>query len=289
MKKMGIAVLSALVAAAAFPQQALYDVVIHDGMIVDGTGNPWYRADIGIAGGRIQKIGTIPPSAGRKAINASGRAVSPGFIDLHTHSDIPVLVEGTAQSAVRQGVTLDIIGESASVDPLEGVVLEEFKKEQKRQFNFDVDWTTVSGYVQRLEKQGVSINIAISVAPQQIKRAVIGYQSRPATAEEIVRMKKLVEQAMLEGAVGLSSAFNGGGYDNPEEMFEMAAVAAQYGGYYATHVGREGYQLTEEIKKALQVAVVTHIPIHIFHLNIRGKNHWRNAAPALALNEEGIS
>ena len=132
MKKMGIAVLSALVVAAAFPQQALYDVVIHDGMIVDGTGNPWYRADIGITGGRIQKIGTIPPSAGRKAINASGRAVSPGFIDLHTHSDIPVLVDGTAQSAVRQGVTLDVIGESASVAPLEGVVLDEFKREQKR-------------------------------------------------------------------------------------------------------------------------------------------------------------
>ena len=263
MKKMGIVVLSALVlAVVAFPQQALYDVVIHDGMIVDGTGNPWYRADIGIAGGRIQKIGTIPPSAGRKAINASGKAVSPGFIDLHTHSDIPVLVDGTAQSAVRQGVTLDVIGESASVAPLEGVVLEEFKKEQKRQFNFDVDWTTVSGYVQRLQKQGVSINIAISVAPQQIKRAVIGYQNRPATPQEIVRMKRLVEQAMLEGAVGLSSAFNGGGYDNPEEMFEMAAVAAQYGGYYATHVGSEGYQLTEEIKKAIQVSEVTHIPIH---------------------------
>ena|SRR5436190_16071463 len=132
MKKVSIAVLSALVVVAvvAFPQQALYDVVIHDGMIVDGTGNPWYRADIGIAGGRIQKIGTIPPSAGRKAINASGRAVSPGFIDLHTHSDIPVLVDGTAQSA--QGVTLDVIGESASVAPLEGVVLDEFKREQKR-------------------------------------------------------------------------------------------------------------------------------------------------------------
>src|SRR5438093_7643554 len=136
MKKVSIAVLSALVVVAvvAFPQQALYDVVIHDGMIVDGTGNPWYRADIGIAGGRIQKIGTIPPSAGRKAINASGRAVSPGFIDLHTHSDIPVLVDGTAQSAVRQGVTLDVIGESASVAPLDGVVLDEFKREQKRQY-----------------------------------------------------------------------------------------------------------------------------------------------------------
>ena len=290
MKKMGIAVLSALVAAAAaFPQQALYDVVIHDGMIVDGTGNPWYRADIGIAGGRIQKIGTIPPSAGRKAINASGRAVSPGFIDLHTHSDIPVLVDGTAQSAVRQGVTLDVIGESASVAPLEGVVLDEFKREQKRQYDFDVDWTTVSGYIQRLERQGVSINIAISVAPQQIKRAVIGYQNRPATPEEIVRMKKLVEQAMLEGAVGLSSAFNGGGYDNPEEMFEMAAVAAQYGGYYATHVGSEGYQLTEEIRKAIQVAEVTHIPIHIFHLKIRGKNLWGKAGPAIAMIEEARS
>jgi len=155
MKKVSIAVLSALVVAmVAFPQQALYDVVIHDGMIVDGTGNPWYRADIGIAGGRIQKIGTIPPSAGRKAINASGKAVSPGFIDLHTHSDIPVLVDGTAQSAVRQGVTLDVIGESESVAPLEGVALEEFKRAQKRQYDFDVDWTTVSSYVQRLQKQG---------------------------------------------------------------------------------------------------------------------------------------
>src|SRR2546428_1254187 len=285
MKKMGIAVLSALVVArVGLRQQALYDVVIHYGMIVDGSGNPWYRADIGIAGGRIQKIGTIPPSAGRKAINASGKAVSPGFIDLHTHSDIPVLVDGTAQSAVRQGVTLDVIGESASVAPLEGVVLEEFKREQKRQYNFDVDWSTVSGYVQRLEKEGVSINIAISVAPQQIKRAVIGYQNRSATAEEIVRMKKLVEQAMLEGAVGLSSAFNGGGYDNPEEMFEMAAVAAQYGGDYAKHVGSEGYQLTEEIRKAIQVAEGKHIPNHIFHLQIRRKHllaKWDPPTPSL--------
>src|SRR5262245_20270163 len=174
MKKLGIAVLSALVlAVVAFPQQALYDVVIHDGMIVDGTGNPGYRADIGIAGGRIQKIGTIPASAGRKAINASGKAVSPGFIDLHTHSDIPVLVEGAAQIPDRQGVPLDLIGDSESVAPLAGVVLEEYKRAQKQQYNFDVDWTTVSGYVQRLEKQAVSINIAISVAPQQIKRAVI--------------------------------------------------------------------------------------------------------------------
>src|SRR6266581_1282527 len=182
---------------------------------------------------------TRPAEPSRRALSTCTRIQTSRFLD------------GTAQSAVRQGVTLDVIGESASVAPLEGVVLDEFKREQKRQYNFDGDWTAVSGYIQKLERQGVSINIAISVAPQQIKRAVIGYQNRPATPEEIVRMKKLVEQAMREGAVGLSSAFNGGGYDNPEEMFEMAAMAAQYGGYYAKHVGSEGYQLTAVKKLAM--------------------------------------
>lgn len=270
----------------ASSQQAPFDVVIFGGMIVDGTGNPWYRADLGIKDGKIQKIGTIAPGAGRKAINAAGKVVSPGFIDMHTHSEIPLLVDGTAQSAVRQGVTLDLLGESSSVAPLEGVVLNEFKQIQKRQYNLDVDWTTVAGYIRRLEKQGASINVSISVPPQQIRRAVIGYENRRATTEELARMKKLVEQAMLEGAVGLSSAFNGGGYDNPEEIFEMAGVAAQYGGYYATHVGSEGYQLMEELKKAIDVAEVAKIPVHIFHFKIRSRNLWGKLGPAVAMIED---
>jgi dihydroorotase/N-acyl-D-amino-acid deacylase len=289
MKPILLALLLAAVSIPASSQQPAYDIVIYGGMVVDGSGNPWYRADVGIKDGRIQKIGTIAPDAARKQIQAAGRVVSPGFIDLHTHSDIPLLVDGTAQSAVRQGVTLDVIGESESIAPLEGVVLNEYKADAKRQFNLDVDWTTVAGYAQRLQKQGTSINVAISVAPQQIKRAVIGYPNRPARPEEIDRMKKLVEQAMLEGAVGLASAYNGGGYDNPEEMFEMASVARQYGGYYATHVGSEGYELMEELKKAIDVAEVTKIPVHIFHFKVRGKNLWGTLGPEIAMIEQARS
>src|SRR5215471_3710839 len=165
MKPILCALLVAGVSIPASSQQPAYDIVIYGGMVVDGSGNPWYRADVGIKDGRILKIGAIVPDAARKSIQAAEKVVSPGFIDLHTHSDIPLLVDGTAQSAVRQGVTLDVIGESESIAPLEGVVLNEYKADAKRQFNLDVDWTTVAGYAQRLQKQGTSINVAISVAP----------------------------------------------------------------------------------------------------------------------------
>jgi N-acyl-D-aspartate/D-glutamate deacylase len=267
-------------------QQPAYDIVIHGGMIVDGSGNPWYRADLGIQDGRIAHIGSISPAAGARSIDASGKAVSPGFIDLHTHSDIPLLIDGTAQSRIRQGVTLDVIGESRSIAPLEGVVWDDYRENVGRRYNFtDVDWRTVEGYFNRLERQGISINVATSVAPQQVKRAVVGYEDRAATGQELERMKQLVAQAMREGAVGLSSAFGGGGYDNAEEIFEMAKVAAEAGGYYGTHVGSEGYQLVEEVSKAIRVAEVARIPVHIYHFKIRGRNLWGQVEPAIELIE----
>ncbi len=288
--KRGLWLICALVVTAvALPsgQQPAYDVVIHGGMIVDGTGNPWYRADLGIKDGKIARIGSIAPDAGTRAIDASGKVVSPGFIDLHTHSDATLVIDGSAQSPVRQGVTLEVLGESRSVAPLEGVVQEAYQQQSSRRYGLSgIDWTTVEGYMKRLERQGISINVATSVAPQQVKRAVVGYESRMESPDEIERMKDLVAQAMREGAVGLSSSFQGGGYDNGEEIFEMARIAAEAGGYYATHVGSEGYQLVEEVEKAIKVAEVTGIPVHLFHLKIRGRNLWGQAGPALELIEE---
>jgi N-acyl-D-aspartate/D-glutamate deacylase len=277
------AILSVVLLAQPAPR---FDIVVANGSIVDGTGNPWYRADIGIRDGRIAAIGVIDRRSAAAVVDATGKAVAPGFIDLHTHSDIPLLVDGTAQSAVRQGVTLDVLGESASIAPLDGVVLDSFKSQMKRRYNLDVDWTTVSGYFARLQRQGVSINVATSVAPQQIRLAVMGYDQRPARAADIDKMKALVGRAMSEGAVGLSTAFEGGGYDNPEEIFAMAKVAAQYGGYYGSHVGSEGYQLVEEVRKAITVAEVAGLPVHIYHLKIRGKKLWGHSEPALSLIED---
>jgi N-acyl-D-aspartate/D-glutamate deacylase len=272
----------ALAGAVATAQQApRYDVVIANGSVVDGSGNPWYRADVGIRDGHIVAVGRIDSRNATVLVDAAGKMISPGFIDLHTHSDVPLLVDGLAQSKVRQGVTLDVLGESLSVAPLEGVVLTDFKNQTKQRYNIDVDWTTVAGYFARLRKQGTSINVATGVAPQQVKRGIIGYQDRPATPGELERMEGQVAQAMREGAVGLSTAYEGGGYDNPGEIFAMAKVAAQHGGYYASHVGSEGYELVEEVEKAIQVAEETGIPVHIYHLKIRGKNLWGKIGPVI--------
>jgi N-acyl-D-amino-acid deacylase len=286
-RTLSIAALIATISLVLFAQPpSRYDVLIAHGAIVDGTGNPWYGADIGIRDGRIATIGSIDRGAAALVIDAGGKVVSPGFIDLHTHSDIPLLVDGTAQSAVRQGVTLDVLGESASIAPLDGVVLDGLKPQLKRRYGLDVDWTSVAGYFARLQRQGVSINVATSVAPQQIRQVVMGYDKRPADAAALAKMNALVAQAMQEGAVGLSTAYEGGGYDNPEEIFAMAKVAAQYGGYYASHVGSEGYQLVEEVRKAIAVADAAHLPVHIYHLKIRGTKLWGQAGPALKLIED---
>src|SRR5262245_34175087 len=267
--------LSALPAAPGLAQpprvDAGYDVVIANGRIVDGSGNPWFYADLAIKNGHIAKIGKIDPKVGKSVIDAKGMVVTPGFIDLHSHSDMTVLADGNAESKVRQGVTLDVIGESATVAPLKGGVLEEYKEEAKRRSGVDVDWTTLAGYFRRLMKKGTSINIASSVSPQQVRRAVVGFEDRPATAGEIEQMTQLVAKAMEEGAVNLSTAFTGGGYKYADEMIAMAKVVADHGGYYGTHIGGEGAQIDEELDKALQIAVATGIAVYIYHIKVIGK------------------
>jgi N-acyl-D-amino-acid deacylase len=251
-----------------------YDVVITNGRVIDGTGNPWLYGDVAIKGGKIVKIGKINSKSGKRVIDAKGMAVAPGFIDLHTHTDLPVLADGNAESKLRQGVTLDVIGESSTVAPLRGQVLEEYKEQAKRRAGVDVDWTTLEGYFKRLSKKRSSINIASSVSPQQIRKIVVGFEDRPATAAEIERMNQLIVQAMEEGAVNLSTAFTGGGYKYADEMIAMAKIVARYGGYYGTHIGGEGEQINEELDKAMRIAEETGIPVHIYHIKVRGKNNF---------------
>jgi N-acyl-D-amino-acid deacylase len=251
-----------------------YDVVIANGKIVDGSGNPWFYGNVAIENGRIARIGKVDPTLGKRVIDAKGMVVSPGFIDLHTHTDMPILADGNAESKVRQGVTLDVIGESQTVAPLKGGVLEEYKEEAKRRAGVDVDWTTLEGYFRRLGKSGASINIASSVSPQQVRKVVVGFEDRPATKAEIAQMTQLVTQAMQEGAVNLSTAFTGGGYKYKDEMVAMAKVVASYGGYYGTHIGGEGAQIAEELDKALQIAEETGIAVHIYHIKVRGKDNF---------------
>ena len=268
---------------------AEYDVTIHGGKVLDGTGNPWYYGDLAIKDGKIVKTGRVEARSAARSIDGRNLVVSPGFIDLHTHSDMPLLADGNAESKVRQGVTLDVIGESNSVAPLQGIVLDEYRNEQQQRSNVEVDWTDFDGYFRRLLSQGISMNVASCVAPQQVKRCVVGYENRPATGTELEEMVGLIIDAMEQGAVGLSSAWHGGGYEYAEEVIAMARAAARYGGYYGTHVGSEGYRLMEEVEKAVRVGGASGLPVHIYHLKVRGKDNWGRVNEAIEMIEAARS
>ncbi len=265
---------------------AAFDFAIRGGRVVDGTGNPWYLADVAVKDGRIATIGRVEPSAAMRTIEADGRVVCPGFIDMHTHSDVPLLKDGDAQSKVRQGVTLDVIGESVTVAPLVGAAAEEFRRELRHRDAFeDVDWTDFDGYFARLLRQGIAINVLSGVSPQQIKRAVVGYDSRPATADELAAMERLTAEAMEQGAFGLTCAWHGGGPEYPDEVVALARVVVRYGGYYGVHLGTEGDEMVQELEKALYVGRQARIPVHIYHLKARGRRNWGRVRQAIELIE----
>jgi len=268
---------------------AEFDVVIHGGRLIDGTGNPWFYGDVGIKDGKITSIGKINPEAGQRAISAKGYVVTPGFIDMHTHSDQPLIADGNAESKVRQGVTLDIIGESQTVAPLEGAILEEYRLEHRKRNGIDTDWTTFTGYFDTLKRGGVSINVASGVSPQQVKRVVCGFEERPAIAAEQEKMNRLVAQAMEEGALGLTAAWHAKGPENPGEVVEMANVVKRYGGYYGVHVGSEGFDMMEELAKMFRVAREAQIPVHVYHLKMRAKANWGRIRQVIAQIDEARS
>jgi len=264
-----------------------FDVVIKGGRIFDGSGNPWFSADVGVRDGKIAAIGDLSDAVAAQVIDATGKAVSPGFIDIHSHSDFTLLVDGTGQSKVRQGVTLDVGGERASVVPLAGEVLEARRRSGRSQ-GVDVDWTDLDGYFEHLLREGTSINVAIKVAPQQVKRIVVGGSvEQAATPEQLERMKQLIVEAVHDGAIGISSWYRGGGYRFAEEMIPMAQAAVDHGAVvYETHVGSEGYQLEEELQKAIDIVEQTGLPVSIAHFKIRGRAIWDRLEPAIQMIED---
>ncbi|HEU5463496.1 MAG TPA: D-aminoacylase [Candidatus Binatia bacterium] len=269
-----------------------FDVVIHGGRLIDGTGNPWFYGDIGIKNGKIASIGKISPAAGQRAIAARGYVVTPGFIDMHTHSDQPVIADGNAESKVRQGVTLDVIGESQTVAPLEGAILEEYRLEHRKRHGIEANWNTFTGYFDTIRRGGISINIASGVSPQQIKRVVCGFKERPASAAEQEKMNRLVAQAMEEGALGLTAAWHAKGPEHPAEVTEMAKIVKGYGGYYGVHVGSEGFDMMEELAKTLRIARESGIPVHVYHLKMRARANWGRIRQVIeqleAARQEGL-
>ncbi len=258
-------------------QQASYDLLIRNGRIVDGTGNPWFAGDVGVRGDRIVTVGQLGAATATREIDARELVVAPGFIDLHTHSDLTLLNDGNAESKVRQGVTLDVIGESTSVAPRDGL------PESKG------TWSDFTGYWKALGDKGISMNVISEVSFQQLRLVAVGHNPGPATVSQLDRMKTLAARSMEEGAWGLVTRFESGGPGQPEEVIEVAKVVARYKGIYVTHIGSEGAEQDRELDFAIRVGQEAKIPVHIFHLKIRGEENWGAIGKYLAKIEAARS
>ena len=225
----------------------MWDYIIKNGYVVDGTGAPWFKGDLAIAEGKIADISRgLPASGADTVIDAKGLVVSPGFIDMHNHSEIPLVAYPTADSMVHQGVTLEYTcqcGTSGS-GPLKGAALEAVKRRASRAYDIDVDWTTLTEYMARFERQGCSINGAFQVGHGTVRLCVMGWENRAPTRDELEEMKALVAQTMEEGAFGLSTGlmYTPGNYAETEEVVELAKVAARYGGIHTSHDRRRGWE-----------------------------------------------
>jgi N-acyl-D-aspartate/D-glutamate deacylase len=262
--RVGFVVLAIAAARLAWldAQEPAFDVIVRGGHIVDGTGNPWFAGDVAVRGDRISAVGNLSNAKARREIDARGFVVAPGFIDMHTHSDQPLLDDGNAESKVREGVTLDVIGEATTVAPRDG--LPEARD----------SWTDFTGYWNALTVKGISMNVISEVSYQQIRLVVKGYNPGAATPAELDRMKQLAARSMHEGAWGLVTRFESGGPEYPDEVIGVAKVVASLGGIYTSHIGSEGMQQDKEIDFAIRVADEAKIPVHIFHLKIRGQSNW---------------
>ncbi len=262
-----LAIISVLVPAPAHAQTEPYDILIRNGRIVDGTGNPFFNSDVAVKDGRIVAVGNLAGAEAGRTIDADGRVVAPGFIDLHTHSDIPLLADGDGQSMVRDGVTTNVTGEVETVAPRDGLQPETLDGVTK-------DWTNFTGYFDRIQQQGISLNLISFVSYQQVRLAAMGHNPDPASPMELARMEELMRRSMEEGAWGLVTRFESGGAAHPEEVLRLAEIAASYGGTYNTHIGSEGYEMDEEIAFAIRVAEEVSIPVEIYHFKTRGHALW---------------
>jgi dihydroorotase/N-acyl-D-amino-acid deacylase len=257
-------------------QRARYDVVIANGRIVDGTGAPWFRGDVAIAGDRIAAIGAIGDRGGATVVDARDLVVAPGFIDLLGQSEFNVLVDGRAASKILQGVTTEVTGEGSSIAPVNDRLVAEAAPQAKA-FNVAQDWRTLGDYFKRLdERSRTAINVATFVGAGGLRNYVIGKADRPATPAELEQMKQLAAAAMEQGALGVSTSLQyvPDRFASTGEIVELAKVAAKYGGVYFTHQRSESARIFDSLDEVFTVAEQARIPAEVWHLKTAYKANF---------------
>jgi dihydroorotase/N-acyl-D-amino-acid deacylase len=263
---------------------AVLDLVILGARVVDGTGAPWFRADVGIQGDRIAAVGDLRNAPARRRIDARDRMLAPGFIDLLGQSELFGLVDPRVESKIRMGITTEVTGEGESVAPVTKAILAEAKPFLDR-YKLRIDWTDLAGFRKRWH---ATINLGTFVGAATLREAVLGYGEVQPTPEQLAQMEKLCARAMEQGAFGVSSAliYPPGSYARTPELIALARVAAKYGGVYATHIRGEADTLTDGLDEAIAIGREAHIPVEIWHLKAAGKNNFGRMKEAIARIEQ---
>ena len=261
--------------------EAAYDLLIRNGKIVDGSGNPWFYGDVAIVGDRIVHVGRVPAGIAKRTIDAKGLIVAPGFIDMHSHSDFVLLEDGDPQSKIRQGVTTEVLGEGTSAGPYLG-------KLQERRFvvkGETMRWSTLGGYFKTLEKAGISVNVATYVGMDNVWESVMGTSYERPTSAEFTRMKEILDEAMNDGAFGLSTmlAMPPGALTTTDDIVELCQVVAKHGGIYSTHNRNEGTGVFEAVKEAIAIGERAGVPVDVIHLKIADQKYWGRMKEIISL------
>ncbi len=266
--------------ACVFPallacQQKPYDLVIRNGHIVDGTGSPWYAGDIAIRDGRIAAVGPVLGAKAGKTIDAHGMVVAPGFIDMLGQSDLTILVRPDLPSKIFQGITTEFTGEGTSAAPLNSRIIAADRLAYDH-LKITPDWQTLGQYFARLERQKIGINVGDYVGATQVRRMVIGDDDRAPTPKELEQMRRLVREAMEDGAMGLSTSlqYPPAPYAKTEELIALASEASRYGGSYATHMRSESDDVLPALDEAIRIGREARLPVEIWHIKVAGKRNF---------------
>jgi N-acyl-D-aspartate/D-glutamate deacylase len=264
-----------LAAAHSSSAQSTFDLVITNGHIIDGTGSPWYSADLGIRDGKVAAIGNLSSAPRKRTIDAAGKVVAPGFIDMLGQSEFTILVDPRLPSKIYQGITTEITGEGGTIAPLNDAIIQSDRAGYEH-YHITPDWRTFRQYFARIEKQGMGINLASYVGATQVRRMVLGDDNVQPSPEQLEQMKALVRDAMKDGTVGVSTAleYAPAPYAKTEELIALATEAGKFGGIYSTHMRNESDSVLEAIDEALRIGREAHVPVEIWHIKVAGKNNW---------------
>jgi N-acyl-D-amino-acid deacylase len=272
----------------------MFDLVLRNGLVVDGTGNPWFKADVGIKDGKIGDIGRSLSPESDEVLDVGHHVVAPGFIDMHTHSDFSLLVSPYAESKIRQGVTTEVVGNcGSSAAPLNDFLKEEIRKTSPvlEEAKLQLDWSTVDEYLERLKRNKTAINVVPLVGNGNIRALVLDFDARKPTKRELEEMRGHVRRAMQDGAFGLSSGliYPPSCYADTEELVELCRAVAEFGGIYTSHIRGEGHNLVDSVREAVRIGEESGVPVEISHHKASGKSNWGKVKQTLEVIEQARS